>query len=444
MHKTLYLEIAGCVSEEGFSLDELVIRTKELFAEEGMAGLVGLILSLVDEHISLGLVSGKSAWRPERCCEACRYEFYSRSDRRFRTSVGVVRMRWRVLRCAVCGRSIVPLREFLGVKRYQSKATELERIVVEVVSEQSYRRASRHMGLIGEIPVPKSTAHRWVAESECDEIKTEDKTVETLLSDGTGYKRRPSPKEGKDNQGEIRIAVGVKATGAVVPFGAWSGESWEEIGRQIKERRDDAGPIAKVLVSDGEPGLAEGLAHLANEAQRCHWHIVHDLDSYMWQDKASKEERRGMQRRMAGIIGIELPAQDFEAVSAEDRAKLLESTNQAEERVDELIEDLCARGYRRAGRYVRRAKENLFTYVRFWLRYGLVSPRASSMIERMMREIGRRLKAIAFGWSEAGAARMARIIIKRITSAGEWETYWRERLRITGGVVLIYRGAHAA
>ena len=39
---------------------------------------------------------------------------------------------------------------------------------------------------------------------------------------------------------------------------------------------------------------------------------------------------------------------------------------------------------------------------------------------------------------------MARIIIKRITSAGEWEAYWRKRLRISGNVVLVYRGIIAA
>jgi hypothetical protein len=63
-------------------------------------------------------------------------------------------------------------------------------------------------------------------------------------------------------------------------------------------------------------------------------------------------------------------------------------------------------------------------------------PRASSMIERLMRELGRRLKRIAFGWSERGAAKMARIIIKRVTSAREWTAYWHARLRITGKVTL--------
>jgi len=50
------------------------------------------------------------------------------------------------------------------------------------------------------------------------------------------------------------------------------------------------------------------------------------------------------------------------------------------------------------------------------------------------------LKKIAFGWSEKGAAKMARIIIKRITSANEWDEYWKKRLRIEDNVILIYKG----
>jgi len=68
---------------------------------------------------------------------------------------------------------------------------------------------------------------------------------------------------------------------------------------------------------------------------------------------------------------------------------------------------------------------------------------ATSMIDRMMREIGRRLKKIAFGWSEKRAAKMARIIIKRITSGSKWDEYWRRQLRIEGNASLIYRGVKA-
>ena len=44
---------------------------------------------------------------------------------------------------------------------------------------------------------------------------------------------------------------------------------------------------------------------------------------------------------------------------------------------------------------------------------------ASSMVERVMRELSRRLKKTAYGWSDKGATKIARIILKRFTNARE-------------------------
>jgi len=434
MKRSIALELAAVPAEDGFSLDELVVRTKLLFEQEGMAGFVRLVLELVDAWLCREIIHGRSRWQPKPCCASPCYESKDRLARRLRTSVGTVRLRWRRLRCCHCGRSCLPLREFTGLEPYQPKTAELERIVTEVVAEQNYRRLSRHLQLIGEIPVAKSTAHRWVMASNCDTVSSDGKRGALLFADGTGYKRRPDPKRGLDNSGELRVVLGVTREGTVQPLGAFSGQSWSEIGAALGPA--DGEPIADVLISDGEPGLAEGLAHLVRDRQRCHWHQVHDLDPFMWQDGAKLAERREMQSQLAGIIGIKLPAADFERVSEKDKADIDQATVAAEQQLEEFANTLAVRGYERAARYIRYAKDRLFTYVRWWLKTGLVMPRASSMIERLMRELGRRLKRIAFGWSERGAAKIARIIIKRITSAREWAAYWQERLRTVGKVTL--------
>jgi len=149
------MEIVRSLSENGFSLDELVIKTKQLFEQKGTAGLISLLLRLADEHICLALLYGKPSWQPNPCCDQVRYRSIGSLKRTFRTSAGTVDLRWRRLQYASCGRSIIPLREFLGLEAYQSKTAELEHVVAEVVSEQSYRRSSSHLKLIGEIPVPQ-------------------------------------------------------------------------------------------------------------------------------------------------------------------------------------------------------------------------------------------------------------------------------------------------
>jgi len=369
MQDIITLEVLSATSEKRFSLDELVFRTKELFETEGLAGFVGLILRLADERICMNMVQGKIKHDRQSCCSNPQYEHHDQSNRQFRTSVGKVMIRWRRLRCTKCGKSVIPLREFLGLERYQSKTSELEKIVAEIVSEQTYRRSSAHLSTIGSIPVPKSTAHRWVAQSTCDQIDGGNETFD-------------------------------------------------------------------MLVSDGESGIDQSFSKLCNSHQRCHWHCVQDLNYTMWQDKAEKIERRQMQKKLAAIIGIELPEEDFEKVEDSDKTSLAQAVAAAECDVRKLIKKLLDKGYGRAADYLIRASKNMFSYVRRWLLTGIVGPRASSMIERMMRELARRLKRMAFGWSEEGAAKMARIIIKRFTSAGQWEKYWKDRLRIQDNVIL--------
>ncbi len=441
MQNTLYIEMLGSMSEKGFSLDELVVRVKELFETKAMAKVVGLLLTIVDEYISWNLVRGCKGWKPKPCCQESTYEHKDKQKRRFRTSAGVVKIRWWRLKCVKCGKTVVPLRDFLGLERFQSKSAELEKMLTEVIGEQSYRRTSRHLDLIGEIPVPKSTAHRWVMQSDCDELKVDGKAAGIVVADGTGYKRRPDLQ--KNNRGELKVVLGVDSCGTVTPVGAWSGQSWEVIGEEIKDNAIEWKKKGKILVCDGEPGLAQALSSLVEKSQRCHWHTTHDMGFNMWRNKAPLDERKNMQKRVAGLIGIEIPEEDFEKVKDEDKTALEKKTRKAEDELGNLIIELGAKGYHKAATYVRNARNNLFAYVRFWLKYGLVCPRASSMIERMMREIGRRLKKIAFGWSEKGAAKMARIIIKRITSAGEWKKYWDARLRLNGNVVMLLQGVTA-
>jgi len=186
MQDIITMEALSAVSENGFSLDELVFRTKELFEREGLSGFVSLILQLADERICMNMVRGKINHNEHSCCPHPQYEHHDQLDRQFRTSVGTVMIRWRRLKCTRCGKSVIPLREFLGLERYQSKTSELEKLVTEVVSEQSYRRSSNHLQNIGSIPVPRSTAHRWVVQSECDQMDVGTEAFDLLLADGTG------------------------------------------------------------------------------------------------------------------------------------------------------------------------------------------------------------------------------------------------------------------
>jgi Uncharacterised protein family (UPF0236) len=426
MQKIITMELLAAMSQSKFSLDELVSEIDQLFSQKALAKLLGVLLQLMDELLAIQHISGKAA-KPRRCkCGQYRYEIKDRLERSLDTRLGTTEFAWRRLECAHCGATWVPLREFLNLERWQSKSSELERVILEIITEQSYRRTSRHLKLAASLEVPKSTLHRWVVESDASQWEPQAGAVDVLMPDGTGYKRRVEP--GKTSAGELRVVLGRKPDGQWVAYGAWSGKSWPEIAEQLRGQGSKPRIRGKMLVSDGERGLADALAELANRQQRSHWHMARDLRVFLWHDKAPPAERKSSASELGQLLGISLPAGDFESVKAEDKKAVQHQVDEAENGVRQLVKNLLAKGYHKAAAYIEAAQEKLFSYARFWLKTGLVCPRTTSFLERLMRELGRRLKRIAFGWSESGAAQMARLILRRVVNHEEWEAYWKKRL----------------
>ena len=107
-----------------------------------------------------------------------------------------------------------------------------------------------------------------------------------LAVDGTGFKRWPDAAAGLSNRGDLLVALGVTAHGAVVPVGAWTGWTWEQVGEAIRPWTEGVKPLAECLVSDGETDLVKALSYLAERHQRCYWHLIHDLDAMLWRQDA--------------------------------------------------------------------------------------------------------------------------------------------------------------
>lgn len=219
-------------------------------------------------------------------------------------------------------------------------------------------------------------------------------------------------------------------------MGTYAGKSWKEISEEWKKNEVKLSD-GSILVCDGEPGLAEAFTDYVDEIQRCQWHTERDLYHAMRLDGGNTEKARPFQRRLAGIMSIELPKEDFQKVTDEDKVEIEQRMNSAENEVMQLIAELAGKGYQKAANYLHKAKLGLFGYVRRWLKWGLVSPRASSMIERVMRELGRRIKRIAYGWSDRGVEKIAKIILKQFTDPLEWQNYWKQRNEPNGKVTAL-------
>ncbi|NCB09302.1 MAG: hypothetical protein EOM73_14195, partial [Bacteroidia bacterium] len=151
---------------------------------------------------------------------------------------GEISFFWHRISCRQCGRTIVLLKEFLKLGRYQGKTHELERIVVNAVAETSYRRAVKGISEHGLLNLSHHTAHNWVIRTDCDEIALSNRVVGSMgptqiVADGTKFKAQAV--DGEARRGDLKVAIGVNREGEVFPLGSWTGESWENINAEWKK-----------------------------------------------------------------------------------------------------------------------------------------------------------------------------------------------------------------
>ena len=450
MHYHITTKLGVDVKDSGFSLDELVYRMQELFHRQAFPELLAEILMMFDAYLRLNVERRTSL--PLTCsCGSGMFVLDGRRPRKIRTTIGTVDLpQLTRVKCAHCGRTCVPVVELCGLDLYQTKTAGVEKLVVEQCVQTSYRRATKAICDMTGVSVSHSTSHRWVLRTDADEIRVPEDVIATagnpdrvpkpvtIFADGTYCKGRTD--DGGARKRDVKVIVGVRQSGDVFPIGTWTGdETWTDIGNEL-ERRKVKFADGSILVSDGEEGLAENISKLANGSfQRCHWHAVRDTYMSMWYDGGRIKDIRPVQNRLKKILAIELPKEDFEQVDKEQVGAIEARMGESERALDALIADIRGRGFVKAAAYLEKARHSMFGYLRRWLALGIACPRASSLIERTMRELARRLKRIAYGWKADGLNKVSKLLLKIFSNEDEWKRYWDERMSISNNVLLYFK-----
>ena len=91
---------------------------------------------------------------------------------------------------------------------------------------------------------------------------------------------------------------------------------------------------------------------------------------------------------------IELPAGEYQEIPPDLKTEVQERLAKSRETLDELIRTFPRQGYSAASTYLRNAATSMFTVVEKWLELGYMPPKVISLLERVMGEVGRRLKKI--------------------------------------------------
>jgi len=132
------------------------------------------------------------------------------------------------------------------------------------------------------------------------------------------------------------------------------------------------------------------------------------------------------------LIGIELPEGDFEILKEEDKEQVKAKYESSKSEIKELMKTFYEKGYTHGASYLERLSDRLFINIELWLKTGIIAPKTISLLERVFREIGRRLKRIAWGWSDEAVTNISKMIMVRQYSRDKWEKYWKEKLGIKG------------
>jgi len=68
---------------------------------------------------------------------------------------------------------------------------------------------------------------------------------------------------------------------------------------------------------------------------------------------------------------------------------------------------------------------------------GITSPRTTSLLESIIRQVGRRTKKIGATWSDDGIEKVVKIFLKKTYESEDWENYWKKRMEISDGCKII-------
>ena len=307
---------------------------------------------------------------------------------------------------------------------YCRKESNFEHEVIEAVIDTNYRRLIEGRS----IDISLGGIHNIVVGSDVnrlEQVPVDLHNLSAIIADGTGYKRQ------KGKKGELRSVIGITTRGQVEPLGTFANTQWSDIERIVKERIKDTKASGIPFIYDGEPGLDDFLSDMA-ESQRCAWHAPRGLYHSLWEDGLKKKDSQPQIDKLKHLIGIELPETDYELLKEQDKEAVEEKYQSSKTEILQLIRVFKENGYHKGATYLQNLSQRIFTNIEIWLKTGLIAPKTISLLERIFREIGRRVKRIAWGWSDTTVTKLSKMIILKKYSKEKWQQYWKHKLGIEG------------
>lgn len=387
------------VQAEAVTINTLLPLLRSLLAQSYTAGVASLLEDAQEAHLKL-----VDAQQAEIVCTGCGLVHSGGPSlvrrgwrvRRLTGCEGRFVFRLRQLTCRPCGKTFSPFPEILGLAPRQRLLVEVTQRLISGVLHQSYAKtcalAQEWLG----VSCSPRTLHARVQELGASLQFTPDPHADVLLADGT------------------KCPIGAKAQGTEVRVGfQHCGRTEEAPGRRANRLRvvglglgekswAEALPghlSPALVVTDQEQALRAYVRDVYPGArhQLCEWHVAYTLGWSLIEDRVPATKRRRIRALLERILfsrhGLGWKRRNY------------------------------ARLARALGRRSPTAQRQLRAAFGSILYAEPSAERSTSLVERQMREINRRIENGA-RWSETGARNLLRLRLARAHNPEDYARIW--------------------
>lgn len=291
------------VGISGAQINDIAVALPELGRGLARQAAVEVVQRAQEEHLER-VLSGEA----EIACTRCGVVHTSGQSlvrrggraRKLRTSSGEICFRLRQVTCRDCGRTWSPYAELLGLAPRQRLAEELERKLVEAVTNLSYAKTTRLGQAWLGTEVSARTLHRCV-QSRGRQVKfTPAAGCKVVLADGT---KVPAgrPRYGTDVRIAFQLLGRRRENGRSVIHKRIAGWSIGPVGWS---EALPPGIASEAIVTDRESGIPEVIEaqHPGVRHQLCEWHLGHTMRHLMALDHVPVQERKVLVGRLSKIV----------------------------------------------------------------------------------------------------------------------------------------------
>jgi Transposase, Mutator family len=383
------------------SLEKLTINAVAQWLEAQRAVIAGELLSQIMRRAQEESLARVKRGEAELVCMRCGmvqrgeggWTHKGVRERKIKTSSGQVSFPLLQIEC-LCGRVWAPCAEALGVGRQQRATVELKRKAVERACELSYQRSAATLASCLNVTLSRSTIHRWVQEAADRVELTPDPEAEVVLADGT--KGRAGTRAKFE---DVRIAVQVCGRGGTEARPeAKLRLIGLEVGRGTWPLVLPGCERTTLVVTDAEAAVEAHIREAYPNArhQFCEWHVGHSLNWSLIQDGVAIEQRKALRSEVESIL--------WRKGSARRKRKLY----------NRFIEKLSFSPT--SQKQLRRAAPHI-------LFDEPSAERTTSLMERQMREVDRRLW-IGVRWSVRGSRNLLLLSMTRKHNPDDFDRVW--------------------